>query len=230
LALAARAIGSAFAQVFSHFTVTLLSNIAAFLVSLPLLLLIGIVAYPTRSWSLIPIGGALLVGVLTNPAAVGVQSVARDLAHQEDVDLRRQVEMLRRYALPSLKCWLTGLVITGVIVLNLVFYARSRLPIAGALQLLWLLVLWLWLAVHLFVFPLLLDQEVKTVPAVYRNAFVMTFARPVFTMVTALFWLAELTLASSTGLTVIIGLVLGAAIQQNAFSRLVPTFARTDAQ
>jgi hypothetical protein len=39
-------------------------------------------------------------------------------------------------------------------------------------------------------------------------------------------WLAELLLTSATGLTTVIGFSLGASIQQNAFTLLVPIFDR----
>jgi hypothetical protein len=54
------------------------------------------------------------------------------------------------------------------------------------------------------------------------------FARPLFTLVAGSVWLAELVVTSSTGLTTVIGLALGAAIQQNAFARLVPTFEHVE--
>jgi uncharacterized membrane protein YesL len=227
--MALRAIGSAIAQVFTHVSAAILSNIASILLAIPLLIVLGILAYPTGSWSVIPIGSALLIGVLPNPAALVVQSVARELAHDEDISVRRQLRSIRPLVFPTLKCWLVSVFVTAFIVASLTFYSRSTLPIAGSLELVWLLGLWIWLSINLYVFPLILDQDRKTVLAVYRNAAVMVMARPLVTFTTTLVWLAVLVLTCSTGLATFIGLALAAAIQQNTFVRLVPTFTRVEA-
>ena len=229
MALALRAVGSSIAQVFTHGAASILSNIVTFLLSIPLLLFIGVAAYPSRSWSLIPFGAALLVGVLPCPAGLAAHGVARILARDEDLELRRHLREQRQFLVPALKCWLAAIGITAVIALNLAYYSQSGLPIAASLEILWLLVLLLWFAVNLYVLPLILDQDDKRVLPVYRNAVVMAVGRPGFALVVLPVWLAELTLTSATGLTTVIGFILGASIQQNAFIRLVPTFNRAKA-
>jgi hypothetical protein len=229
MTLALRAFASSVAQVFTHVSVSVASNVITFLMSIPVLVVLGIIAYPSRSWSLIPFGASLFIGVLPCPSGVPIHAVARLLAHDEDVDLRRQLPEQKRYLLPALKSWLASAVVTGVIILNLAYYSHSGLPIAGSLELLWLLVLLVWLSVNFYVLPLIMDQEDKRVLPVYRNAAIMALGRPAFTAVLLPLWLAELLLTSATGLTTIIGFGLSASIQQNAFVRLVPTFNRAQA-
>jgi hypothetical protein len=227
MALALRAVAASIAQVFAHGSISVLSNVVTFLFSIPLLVAIGVLAYPSRSWSLIPLGAAFLVGVLPNPAALPAHAVARVLAHDEDVDFRRQLGEQQALVQPAFRCWLASIAVTAIIILNLAYYSHSGLPIAGSLELLWLFILLIWIAVNLYVLPLVLDQEDKRVLPVYRNAAVMVLARPAFSLVILPVWLAVLILTCTTGLATVIGFSLGASIQQNAFTRLVPTFNRT---
>ena len=118
MALALRAVGSSIAQVFTHGAASILSNIVTFLLSIPLLLFIGVAAYPSRSWSLIPFGAALLVGVLPCPAGLAVHGVARVLARGEDLELRRHLREQRQFLVPALKCWLASIAVTAVIALR----------------------------------------------------------------------------------------------------------------
>lgn len=219
-----RAVGAAFAQVTSHFAISLIANLTAAVLSIPLVLLIGIGGYVTRSFGLLPLSIALLIGVLPNPVMAGVQAVARDLAHRETIYLSDQIDGLRRYWRIALKAWLFSVPITALIILNLAFYANAQFPLSSILALIWLFVLFTWLEAHLYVFPLLIEQEVKRILLVYRNAVLMAVSRPLFTLMVVLLWLALLLLCSATGLIAVIGLALSASIQQNAAARLLPTF------
>jgi uncharacterized membrane protein YesL len=206
-------------------TVGVVANIVATLFSLPLLLLLALAAGLTRSLSVLPLGIVLLLGILPNPAAAGVQFVARELAHKEPIYVREHWDGLRRYAIPSLKLWLLSLLGTAIIGFNVIFYAGLHSAFAGLLTIVWLYILLTWLAVHLYVFPLLIEQEVKGALLVYRNAVVIAITRPLFTLILVPLWVVVLLLAASSGLVAVIGLALGAAIQHNAAVRVLPTFA-----
>jgi hypothetical protein len=229
--LALRALGSAIAQVYSHVTAFLVGNVIAVVLSLPLVLLIGLLAWAARSFSIIPIGVAFLVGVMPNPCTGGIQLVAHELADRGPVTWSDYLAGLRRYGRPALALWLVSVGISAVILGNAGFYAialgSSHLvphPIALPLLMVWLLLFAVWVSAHLYVFPLLLTQEVGKITLVYRNALLMVLARPSVTVIVVPVWLALLLLSSATGLATIIGLGLGAAIQHNAAARLLPTF------
>jgi hypothetical protein len=229
--LGLRAIGSALAQVFTHFTASLLGNLTAALLSVPLVLAIGAASFEARSFSLIPLGVAFLIGVLPNPCNGGVQVIARELAAGHFVSFQDYSVGLRRYARLAAMTWLVSLVVSAVLLANIAFYARAigsstaaLRAIAPPLLFLWLLLFALWICIHLYVFPLLIEQEDKRIRLVYRNALLMVLARPSTTLVLVPVWLAILLLASATGLVTIIGLAVGAGIQQNATARLLPTF------
>jgi hypothetical protein len=229
--LGLRAIGSAFRQVITHVTASLLANIVAALLSTPIILVVGAFAYGSRSLSLIPLGVALLVGVLPNPCAAGVHAVTREFSTSGYATLSEHWTGLRAYFFPALRAWLLSLVVTILIGANLVFYVRVLGSASGVLHAFapgllfaWLLVFVVWMALHLYVFPLIVVQDTKSLRLVYRNAFMMTVARPGVTACVVPIWIVLLLLCSSTGLITFIGLTICAAIQQSTVHKLLPTF------
>ncbi len=226
--LALRAIGSALSQVSSHLALSFASNLVSFALSLPLLLIISVLAYITRSIGIVPVGVVVLVAVLPNPALAGVQMMNREFSHNEFPNLGTQLTGLKQYWRPALRIWLVAFVVTAVIFVNLAFYAsRSKsgsfiFGAAGPLEIVWIVVLFFWLTLHLYVYPLMLQQDVQGVFVTYRNAALMAVSRPLYTWSITIVWLAILLLFSATGLVTLIGLALSAAIQQSAFARILP--------
>jgi uncharacterized membrane protein YesL len=102
----------------------------------------------------------------------------------------------------------------------------SSIPHAVSLPLLllWVLLFAFWISIQLYIFPLLITQEVKSMRLIYKNATLMVIARPSVNAVVIPVWLAVLLFSSATGLATFIGLALGATIQHNAAAKLLPTF------
>jgi hypothetical protein len=228
--LGLRAVGSACSQVFSHLALSFGSNLIAMLFSLPILLVLIAVAFFVHSLSVVPLGIAVLVGVLPNPACMGVQTVARELAGGHAPDFREQWQALRTYWRVSLRTWLIATATTTVLALNVAFYARQAVnpdsrfhAVAAPLCLVWAIFLLFWLGIHLYVAPLLLAQVEPRALLAYRNAVVLMLSRPVASWTVILIWLAALVFTSTTALATIIGLALAASIQQNTLRRLLPS-------
>jgi len=224
-------VGSAFAQVLTHVAASVLGNLLATVLSIPIVLMVGALAFGTRSLSVIPLGVTLLVAVMPNPCTAGIQSVAHELALGEDITFRDHWQGFRRYARLAGIAWLGSVAVTAVILANLAFYAHAVGASGGILQaiapvlfFLWLLLCIPWISLHLYVFPLLIEQEVKSIPLIYRNAFLMAMGRPAVLLVVVPLWLALLVIFSTTGVVTFIGLALSASIQQNATKKLLPTF------
>jgi hypothetical protein len=229
--LGLRAIGSALRQVFSRFALSLGGNVTAVVLSVPLIAVVFLLTSFSSSLSFIPLGVAVLVGVLPNPASIGLQTLANKLAYDQDPELNDQWRGLREFWRIALRAWLVSAAVTAVCFLNVAFYANqagssasSLRGIAGPLSILWGVLLISWLAIHLYVAPLLLTQESPSVFLAYRNAVVLTTSRLLASWTVILVWLAVLVITSATGLIIIIGLALAAAIQQNALRVLLPTF------
>jgi len=199
--------------------------------SIPLLIVIVLSGYVTQSFSLVPLGVVLLIGVLPNPAAAGLQYMTHELAEGEIMTFSDVWWGLRKYWVPALRSWLTSLIVTVLLLANVIFYARAVTThtstvhaVAGPLEALWIALLLFWLLLHLYVFPLLMVQESPGLLTTYRNAALMVAARPFFTIIAFPIWIILLSFTAATGLATIIGLAIGAAIQQNAVARLIPTF------
>ena len=225
-----RAVGSSCHQVFSHLALSFGANVLAMLLSLPIVLVLIVVAYFVHSLQVVPLGIAVLVGALPNPACMGLQTLARELARGDTSDFREQWQGLRRYWRVSLRAWLLAVAITVTCGLNVAFYAtQAANPAAGLhavalpLFVVWTLILLFWLGVHLYVAPLLLAQVEARVLLAYRNAAVMMLSRPVASLTVSLVWLGALVFTSATALATVIGLALAASIQQNALRLLLPS-------
>lgn len=224
-----RAVGSACRQVFSHLTLSFGGNVLAMLLSLPIVLVLIVVAFVVHSLSVVPLGIAVLVGVLPNPACLGLQTIARELAHGHGAAFGEQWEAFRAHWRVGLRAWLIGAAVTTVLGLNVVFWGAQAINRASALHataaplfVVWALLLLFWLGIHLYVAPLLLAQTEPRALLAYRNAVVLVLSRPVAGWPVIVVWLAVLVFASATALATVIGLALAASIQQNAFRRLLP--------
>jgi hypothetical protein len=229
-----RAVGSSCYQVFSHLGLSFGGNVFAMLLSLPIVLVSIIAAFFVHSLSVVPLGIALLVGALPNPACMGLQTLARELARGETANFGEQRQGLRMYWRVSLRAWSIAAAIAITCVLNMAFYATqaadpaARLhAVAAPLFVVWALILFLWLGVHLYVAPLLLAQAEARVLLAYRNAAVIMLSRPVASLTVSLVWLAALVFTSATGLATVIGLALAASIQQNTLRLLLPNLLPT---
>ena len=235
--LGIRAVGSSCYQVFSHLALSFGGNVLAMLLSLPIVLVTIVAAFFVHSLSLVPLGIALLVGALPNPACMGLQTLARELARGHTPDFGEQWQGLRMYWRVSLRAWSIAAAIAITCVLNMAFYATqaanpaTRLhAVAAPLFFVWALILLLWLGVHLYVAPLLLAQTEARVLLAYRNAAVVMLSRPLASLTVSLIWLGSLVFTSATALATIIGLALAASIQQNTFRLLLPNLLPTPGQ
>jgi hypothetical protein len=228
--LGLRAVGSACSRVFSHLAVSFGGNLLAMLLSLPIVLAVIVVAFIVHSLSLVPLGVAVLVGALPNPACMGLQALARELTHGRDAGFAEQRQALRTYWRVALRAWLTAAAITIIAALNVAFYAREAAnsasglhAVAAPLFFVWALFLLFWLGIHLYVAPLLLAQEEPRVLLAYRNAAVIMLSRPLASWTVILLWLGALVLTSVTALATVIGLALAATIQQSTFRLVLPS-------
>ena len=232
--LGIRAVGSSCYQVFSHLALSFGGNVLAMLLSLPIVLVTIVAAFVVHSLSLVPLGIALLVGALPNPACMGLQTLARELARGDTADFGEQRQGLRMYWRVSLRAWSIAAAIAIICVLNMAFYATqaanpaTRLhAVAAPLFVVWTLILFLWLGIQLYVAPLLLAQAEARVLLAYRNAAVIMLSRPVASLIVSLIWLGVLVFTSFTALATIIGLALAASIQQNTLRLMLPNLLPT---
>jgi hypothetical protein len=222
------AIFAALGAYYNRIGLLTLVNVITLLYSVPLLAVALITGVLLRQLALTPLALALLLGILPNPLAAGLQHCARLAVRDEPFVLSDLQRGLQEYWRPALLLFVIGLVALLVILLNLSFYARVGGALSTVLALIWLYLLILWLAVHLYAYPLLFTVERptwrKAVLLVYRNALVLAVTRPVSTILVGAVWLFWLLLTSATGLMLLVGLVVAALIQQALLLRLLPTY------
>jgi uncharacterized membrane protein YesL len=139
---------------------------------------------------------ALLLSVLTlGPTNAGLYAVAERITDGRTSSWRDFIAGMRAYAVLSWKIyglWMLGLVI---ILVNLQFYTQSDTTIAAFLRILFLYFTVVWFGFLMYIGPLMLLQTDKRIRTITRNAALMTFGRPVFTLVT-LVLMALITVAS----------------------------------
>jgi len=222
--LAIRAISSSFGLVLHRLERVLVGNLIAALVGSPVFIVSGLAAYFTGQVLVGAIVASILLGVLPNPATAGLQLMAHDMAAGEYLLMAGPLDGIRLYWKVALRFWLIGALVTLVLGVNCIFYTNAHFTGSGVVQFAAIYVFMTWIAAHVYVYPLIIEQEVKTVRLVYRNAFVITLSHPLFTVQILVAWLAVLLLTSSSGLIVAVGLALAAMIQQNAMARILPTY------
>lgn len=124
---------------------------------------------------------AVITVVGVAPATTAVAAIGYRLARGERVGLDFAKEAFREHFWLSWRVGLVSLVVAGLIAFNVVFYAQA----AGWPRLLVIFFLYLgvaWAAVNLYAFPLIPAMEIPSMRLVLRNAAVIAFANPVFSL------------------------------------------------
>jgi MFS family permease len=234
VALAILTIRKSFRQAWLRFGTFAAANLIGVALALPMVVLVGIAGYLVHAFHLLPFAIVILLGILPNPFTAGVQFMGHQLAQDDVLSLEDQWEGLRQYSAFAVRLWLPSIALTALIIFEVTFYITASSTGKGSfhivsllLGIFWAYVLVFWLSIHLYVFPLLMEQDERKVWTTYRNAVIISVSRPVFTSIVALLWIAVLFIGSVTGLALVIALALGALLQQNALAHLIPTFERS---
>jgi uncharacterized membrane protein YesL len=127
----------------------------------------------------------LLLGVLSlGPSNVGLFTIAERITEGRTSSWRDFIAGVRAY--PSLSWKIYGLWMLGLIVIlfNLQFYAGSANTLFSFLYVLFLYFTVVWFGLLIYIGPLMVLQTDKRIRTIARNAALMTFGRPIFTLVT----------------------------------------------
>jgi uncharacterized membrane protein YesL len=133
----------------------------------------------------------MLLSVLTlGPSNAGLYAIAERVTDGRTSTARDFFAGVRANLVLSWKVyglWMLGLV---VILVNLQFYSQNESIIASFLRILFLYFIVVWLGFLMYIGPLMQIQTDKRIRTIARNAALMTFGRPVFTLVTLVLMLA----------------------------------------
>ncbi|MHB1132517.1 MAG: YesL family protein [Chloroflexota bacterium] len=120
---------------------------------------------------------------LPSPALVGMYGLIQELAKGEGVGWGLFWQTIRQYWRRSLILWFISLAATLILLTSMLFYMGSDNQILQFIGYAWLYGIVLWLAMQMYLLPLLLEQEQFNVVRLYRNAVVVAVAKPVLTLV-----------------------------------------------
>jgi uncharacterized membrane protein YesL len=140
---------------------------------------------------------ALLAVLPLAPSNAGLYIVAQRVSEGRVIAWRLFFEGFREYLRLSWQVyglWAIGLLL---IVINLSFYGGVGTSLGALVRILLLYLLLVWFGLLIYIGPLMVLQTDKRLRVIARNAFLMVFSRPIFTLIT-LFLMALLGVALST--------------------------------
>jgi uncharacterized membrane protein YesL len=129
---------------------------------------------------------ALASALLIGPASAGLLAVSHRIVEGRVASVSDFVAGMRTYRVLSWKVYGVWITVLIVLLVNLYFYAQMTTPLGVFLTMLFLYLALAWCALLLYLGPLLILQEQRRLRLMLRNALVMSFGRPVFTLVLAI--------------------------------------------
>src|SRR5579859_1320916 len=161
-------------------------NLIWLLLNLPLTILAFLLAgLPDQPAGLTTAGLVMLLEVLPlGPSTAGLMTVAQRITEGRTASFSLFFASMRanaRWSWQIYGAWMIGLLL---ILINVRFYAGTTSTIASLLQILFLYLLLIWLALLIYIGPLMILQNDRRLRILARNAFVMALGRPIFTLIT----------------------------------------------
>jgi uncharacterized membrane protein YesL len=153
---------------------------------------------------------ALLLVIGPNPASAGIHLWANRLVKEERVEFSIFWEGLRQYWRPALALFLISGIGLILLIANALFYLNSDIAALRIFGIIWLYAIVLWMAMQVYPMPLLMEQEDKRLRTVLRNAFFLTMANVVPTLI--LFVVLGILVAISVAVTLLIALLCAVVV------------------
>jgi len=159
--------------------------------------------------------GLSLLVVTAPPATAGVYYLANQLAKGETVSFSLFVQGMRRYFGRSWLLAIIVLVISVLLVGNLLFYANFANQWVRLISVFWGYVLLFWLAMLIYLFPLLIEQETKSLLLILRNAALLVLDNLAFTLTLGILLLLFLLLNVALAVPLLLIVMSGLAVIQS---------------
>ena len=126
---------------------------------------------------------AILVSLIpAPPITAALYHVASHLAREKRIEFGYFWEGFRSYFWRSWKVSGVLLVVGALLVFDVVFYLRSDNTLFSIIGFLGVWALAFWLAIQVYVFPLMVFQEDKSLKVILKNASLLTLAYPIFVL------------------------------------------------
>lgn len=143
--------------------------------------LVGL-APPLLATSLGVIAGLVVLLISLPPATAGVYFVTNRLAHDRVAGAGHFIEGMKRFAVPAWLLMLLNVMVVGLVMVNLRFYAQFEAAWVVVAQSLWLAALIVWSIDQFFVFPVLIEQDEAKPLLALRNSLLIAFGNPAVTL------------------------------------------------
>lgn len=213
-------------ELFDDLFILSVVNVLWVVINIPAALLIA-AAYIVGSFTLA--GPAILIGTLSfGPANAGLFTIAQRVTEGRTSSWRDFIAGMRTYAKLSWRVyglWLLGLV---VLLFNLQFYTLNSSSLVAFLGIVFLYLLIVWFGLLIYLGPLMILQDDKSLRVIARNAALMTFGRPLFTLVTLI--LMAIIFVVSIWLALLIVLVTFAFLALWGFRATLTLIAEAEAR
>ena len=134
------------------------------------------------------------------PATAGLHYVTHRLTRpdkDEQTTWRHFFAGFRQYWRASWQVAVSNLIILLVLVVNIGFYVNLSTPGLRLISVPLFYLLLLWMGMQLYLFPLLIEQEDKHIPLIFKNAFLLTARNMGFTLVLGLLLISMILVAST---------------------------------
>jgi uncharacterized membrane protein YesL len=169
-------------DVFDELFTLMAVNLLWVLISAPLVL-VALFLFSAGS-TVLGVIVALLAVLPLAPANAGLYTIAQRVSEGRVIAWRLFFEGFREYLRLSWQVyglWAIGLVL---IVSNFSFYSGIDAGLGAFVRILLLYLLIVWFGLLIYIGPLMVLQTDKRLKVIARNAFLMVFGRPIFTLVT----------------------------------------------
>jgi uncharacterized membrane protein YesL len=169
-------------DVFDELFTLMAVNLLWVVLSAPLIV-VAVLLFSAGSVALAIIATLLAVLPL-GPSNAGLYTVAQRVSEGRVIEWRLFFEGFRQYLRLSWQVyglWAVGLIL---IVGNLGFYSGIGAGLGAVVPILLLYLLLVWFGLLIYIGPLMVLQTDKRLRVIARNAFLMVFGRPIFTLVT----------------------------------------------
>jgi hypothetical protein len=202
--------------------VLLALNLATTLLLFPLLAILTFVLSSTGLLGAFPLSAGVAAAVLTCPLTAPLQTVINRMARGYSIwVLRESREVLQTYGFLLLRIWLLDLVVTIAMVANISFYTTHGPPVLVALRFVWIYILFAWLVIHVYIYPLIVEDRVTGILDTYRKTVQLSMVFPGFTLIVGVIWLALVALLSLTGVLALLGLAVTISLQHHALAAVL---------
>jgi uncharacterized membrane protein YesL len=130
---------------------------------------------------------SLATVVLTPVVTVGIFHLAHEQVHDRIVSWGKFKEGVRLYWKDGLKLGIVSYAITLVSLLDLYFYLSRQSAAWGVVAFIWGYFILLWFGMSMYMWPMVVGMESPSLMLMFRNAFFMVMAYPIYTLVLLFF-------------------------------------------